>query len=532
MLQSKLVRVPCVVGWMRPVVLVPASAFTGLSVDELQTILAHELAHVRRYDVCVNYVQTVVETLLFHNPAAWWISRQVRAEREHCCDDVAVEVCGDRLLYARALVDMESLTRTRAALSMAADGASLISRIRRLVDPPERRNRLPASGAFNIVALASLLALGVMSVDCHTTRGVSAATVVPETTQYSPSRNDTQGSWTMETYRNGRIQLRMRRSSRDRMDFSIRPDDLLGLTMGTDRTFRLERDAGTFFFLGDLSIAGHTYTGSGDWYFQVNSSYADTLESLEFRRPSTEESLELAIHDVSLDFVRGLDREGYRGFPLSKLVELHIHDVTPEYIHALRGLGYEGLGLSKLVEMQIHDVEPDFIRELQQLGYRDLSASKLVEMQIHDVTPDFIRRIAELGYRDLSASTLVEWQIHDVKPEYLRDLEELGYDDLRPSQLVEMRIHDVEPELIRELNELGYRKLSPSKLVEMSIHEVNPSFIRALAELGYEDVSPSKLVEMKIHNVTPGFIRELRGRGFEDLTPNRLIELRIHGNWR
>src|SRR5256886_15948312 len=97
------VQFPAVVGWLRPVILLPASALTGLTPQQLDVLLAHELAHVRRYDYLVNLVQSAIEILLFYHPAVRWVSRRVREEREHCCDDLAVAVCGDAHLYARAL---------------------------------------------------------------------------------------------------------------------------------------------------------------------------------------------------------------------------------------------------------------------------------------------------------------------------------------------------------------------------------------------------------------------------------------------
>jgi hypothetical protein len=101
--QSTLVEVPTVVGFLRPFVLLPASAVTGLSVAQIEMILAHELAHIRRHDYLVNLMQTVLEALLFFHPAMWWVSRQVRKERENCCDDIAVAVSGDREHYVQAL---------------------------------------------------------------------------------------------------------------------------------------------------------------------------------------------------------------------------------------------------------------------------------------------------------------------------------------------------------------------------------------------------------------------------------------------
>src|SRR5689334_1133166 len=83
-------EVPAVVGWLRPCLLLPLSAITGLDPDQWTAVLAHELAHIRRHDYLVNLLQTAVETILFYHPAVWWVSRRIRQEREHCCDDLAV----------------------------------------------------------------------------------------------------------------------------------------------------------------------------------------------------------------------------------------------------------------------------------------------------------------------------------------------------------------------------------------------------------------------------------------------------------
>src|SRR5882724_2008348 len=135
-LQSLLVEVPTVIGWLRPVILLPASALAGLTPQQLESLLVHELAHIRRHDYLVNLLQTTVETLLFYHPAVWWVSQQVREEREHCCDDLAVAVCGDVLTYARALAELEHLRSFSPQLAVAANGGSLLRRIQRLVGSP------------------------------------------------------------------------------------------------------------------------------------------------------------------------------------------------------------------------------------------------------------------------------------------------------------------------------------------------------------------------------------------------------------
>ncbi len=159
LLESALVEVPTVVGWIRPAILLPASALTGLSPDQLEAILAHELAHIRRYDYLVNVLQTVVEILGFYHPAVWWVSRRIRIERENCCDDLAVRVCGDSLQYARALTCMEEIRHTRTAWAVAATGGSLFARIARVLGRPAVDDRRFAwlPGLLTLVLVTALL---------------------------------------------------------------------------------------------------------------------------------------------------------------------------------------------------------------------------------------------------------------------------------------------------------------------------------------------------------------------------------------
>jgi beta-lactamase regulating signal transducer with metallopeptidase domain/HEAT repeat protein len=153
------VSVPVVLGHLKPVVILPAAVLAGLSPTQLEAILAHELAHVRRHDYLVNLAQSVIETLLFYHPAVWWVSRQVRVAREHCCDDLAVTVCGSRTAYVHALLGLEELRQPDTLLALGATTGSLLGRARRLLVPAEHcaaSPRLAASViALTVVALAA-----------------------------------------------------------------------------------------------------------------------------------------------------------------------------------------------------------------------------------------------------------------------------------------------------------------------------------------------------------------------------------------
>ena len=158
--QSARVDVPTVLGWLRPIILLPAATLAGLTPQQVEVILAHELAHVRRFDYLVNACQCLVETLMFYHPAVWWISRCIREEREHCCDDLAVEICSDRVIYAHALASLETFRTNLPEVALAATGTgNLLGRIQRLLAVPGVR---PTT--FRHFAGLLLVIVGLLSV--------------------------------------------------------------------------------------------------------------------------------------------------------------------------------------------------------------------------------------------------------------------------------------------------------------------------------------------------------------------------------
>lgn len=162
LLESAAVQVPTVIGWLRAVILFPAGALSGLPPRQIEAILAHELAHVRRYDYLVNLAQAVVETALFYHPCVWWVSRRIRDEREHCCDDLAVEALGDRVAYARALASLAELRGAPLAPALAASGGDLLARIRRVLGhSPEQADpvALWMGGAAAVLLLFGTIAV-------------------------------------------------------------------------------------------------------------------------------------------------------------------------------------------------------------------------------------------------------------------------------------------------------------------------------------------------------------------------------------
>ncbi len=161
------VDVPMAIGWLKPVVLIPTTMISGLNSAQLEMLILHELAHIRRHDYLVNFLQTFVEILLFFHPAVLWVSKQMRNEREYCSDDIAVQHCGNAVAYAHTLADTASLCtkaqhkHTIPNMAMAASGGDLKQRVVRLVDhhcaPQNNISKWFASATiiFSILLLSS-----------------------------------------------------------------------------------------------------------------------------------------------------------------------------------------------------------------------------------------------------------------------------------------------------------------------------------------------------------------------------------------
>ena len=153
-------QAPAVIGWFKPIVFLPASALTGLSEDQLRSVIAHELAHIQRLDPFVNIFQVCVETLLFYHPAVWWLNKRIRAEREVCCDETAVLLCGNAVDYARALTMMEEW-RGAPVLAMAANRGPLTERILRVLGLKTFGNGIRGVGLTgSVLCMAAALVAG------------------------------------------------------------------------------------------------------------------------------------------------------------------------------------------------------------------------------------------------------------------------------------------------------------------------------------------------------------------------------------
>jgi beta-lactamase regulating signal transducer with metallopeptidase domain len=485
LLESAAVEVPTVIGWLRPVVLLPATSLTGLSTEQMEMILAHELAHIRRNDFFVNLMQAVVETLLFYHPAVWWISNRIRVEREHCCDDVAVAVSGKPLVYARALTRLEELRIEDAQAFVAANGGSLIGRIRRLAgaraESPNAPSRFVAGAALLTVLLALIVAPSLplrgqqQKADPPTPKPQASQTTVEVKADNAADEDDSDDVETPEA------------DDSDDVTPAIAPRPMIGGIPG-----------GVAGGIGD-GVAGGVAGGVADG---IVGNFAP-MAIAPAVRATVAVAPRIAMHalananfgdlDIDIDTpeARPTPRpDGHRRrhigeggkLTVDDLIELRACGVTPAYIDNMRSAGFGELSLDEIAEMRAVGVTPEYVKSLRDAGIKFDSARNITELRALGVTGEYVSQMRAAGYANLTTKQLSTLRAMGVTPAYVKQMADAGYRNLTPNELVELKAQGIRPEFIKSLNDAGYTNLSVKDLVRMAAMGVNADFIRDLAK--------------------------------------------------
>jgi len=504
--ESVLVEVPTVIGWLRPVILMPASALTGLSAAQLEALLAHELGHIRRYDYLVNLLQTAVETLLFYHPAVWWLSSQIRQERENCCDDLAVATCGNVLIYARALAELEQLRSGAVQLAIAANGGALMQRIQRLVGNPSRASHRFESWLAGVIALATVCAI-LAGAQTATLSGKTKKTAAEDSSAASFVARTTDGN-------------------RDRREPTANPKPL---DSSQDRLAQSDESSGEP-QVETPSMAETAATPALNQAEQQNESsisgdFINGLAAVGYTNLAADDLAALRTHGVTPEFIREMNALFNQKLSVDTLTAFAIHGVTPQFMAEMKATGLSNLSADDLIAFRIHGVTPPFMAELKAAGYDHLSADDLVAFRIHGVTPAFVQEMKALGFNQLSPDDLTAFRIHGVTTAFVQTMRSYIHGNLSADDLTALRIHGVTPEFIKELEVAGYTNLSADDLTGFRIHGVSPIYIKSIQALGYKP-SADQLMSLRIHNVTAEFIETVKSRGFTDVTLDQLIELR------
>jgi beta-lactamase regulating signal transducer with metallopeptidase domain len=565
LLRSRVPSVPLAFGIRRPSIVVPDMADTWPD-DRRRAVILHELAHVARHDCLTQTVASAACAIYWFHPAAWWVARRMRIERELACDDRVIAAGTHARDYARHLLEIAySLGRHGApalAVSMARP-RQLEGRLLAAVDDARNRSvpdvRVRAGSAAIAAVLLLPLAMAAPAGEAaggnDEPRAVpAAASVVRDEHQVLPRYHETveaplkesarhvlsaaaalaqealPGTWEIRPAKSeGTVRLRLVEVNSS-SESNIPVERLEGLTAahlageGGPIQFRLRRDAGTFTFEGVLRRG----VGAGTFSFTPDPKFPEEMARRGFSRPSAREQYQMARHDIGYAFLEELNTQGYAKPQTADIVRAGQHGVDATYLRDMGALGYRLGSLQPLIELRDHGVTPRYVRELADLGYEGLPADELRRARDHGVTPEYVRAMGEAGYGSMPIETLIKARDHGVTPDFVKGLRDAGHDKVSLDQLVRVRDHGVTPDYTNEMRQLGYA-VSLDDLVRARDHGVTTAFVREMVALGYKDLPLAALVRLRDHGVTPEYAGAVKALGYEGLSPDDLVTLRDHG---
>jgi beta-lactamase regulating signal transducer with metallopeptidase domain len=438
---------PAVLGWFRPVVLLPVRALTGLTEEQIEAVIAHELAHIRRFDCFVNLFQIATETLLFYHPAVWWVSQRIRAERENCCDDEAIAICGDAVNYARALTLMEEW-RTAPALMMAANRSPLAERVVRVLGWDGAAGRIRVAGlAGSFICLAGALLAGNAFLGVAHAAWGSAA----------PEKQEQQNSVIV-----------------------VRPEP----ASAKERTAQAAKPAPK----PQPNPASEPQTTNDG----KKQSYMDAMAAAGVKITDVDELIALKIQGVTPEYIKGMRDLGLQP-NAEELIGMKVQGITPEYVREMRKFD-SNASIDELIGMKVQGITPDYIREMRTL-YSSINVDELIGMKVQGITPEYIREFHDLGLQP-SADDLIGLKVQGVTPSYVKEMRATG---LKPNtdELIGMKVQGITPEYVKSMQAAGFKDLDCDELIGAKVQGITPEFIEKARKHGFQNLTLDKLMALK-----------------------------------
>jgi beta-lactamase regulating signal transducer with metallopeptidase domain len=409
---------PMTMGTLRAVVLLPLSAITSLGPEELEVVLAHELAHVRRADFFWNILQTIAETLFFFHPAVWWISARIRHERELCCDDLALTVCPNPVIYAHALYRLEEQRSHRLRLAMALDGhashQTLLARIARILGEP--MTRIPSRSIRPFSLAAAIAGLVVLLIPAPHVLAKLAPAQQPAPV---PALSEIPAPITHENV----ITAAVVRGAKP----AAAPVEQASIAIAPEAQVTPRPDPQS--------------EQKSEPLAKPHSDYIDRMKAAGYD-VDLDKLIAMKIQDITPEYARAMANSGFGKPSADDLIACKIQGVTPEYIAQIKQQGFEVKSLQDAISFRIFGVTPEFASGMKAAGFGDLTTKQLVSMRVQGVTPEFARKLKQ-KFPNVTAENLVQARIFRIDDEFIAQAEKHGFTNLPFDKLVQLRISGI-----------------------------------------------------------------------------------------
>jgi hypothetical protein len=513
---------PLAIGMFRSIILLPASALTTLTPEQLEAVLAHELAHIRRADYLWNILQTMIETLFFFHPAVWWIGTNLRQQRELCCDDIALASCADPVTYATALLLLEEHRANFLAshthshgLALALDGHqtrfSLRSRIARILGDPignQQGESVQATTSthtiapFSILGVCAALALFALPLpqlvaSLRPTPQTAARPPQPAPAEPQPAPAEPQPVVAPVT------PPAPAEPSRPVPAVHVRPVLAQTPQAPVVQAPVVKPECPVLpasVHVGPIHIAPMAAIAPilppaipAPVAVPARPAIVSTnVWARDFAHDFTHIQTALAMAQTAIANATATANANATATAAAPAT------VKSDYIQQMRAAGYD-TDLDQYIALKMQGVTPEFAKSMADLGYGKPNAGELLALKIHGITPDYVKQLQQAGIKPGKLQDVVSYRIFNVTPEYMAAMKAAGFGDIPTNKLIELRVQNITPELARA------------------------------AKQQFPEVTVNELVQLRIFNIDEAFIAKAKGLGLNPLTIEKLVQLRVSG---
>jgi len=462
LLRSRGAVMPATWGLLWPSVVLPSTADMWPA-DRRRAVLAHELAHVKRFDCLTQTLAQVACALLWWHPAVWYAARRLRVERERACDDLVLGAGARASDYATHLLEIARSHRgarleALAMVSMAKP-SQLESRLLWVLDDARERGA-PSVRAALLAVAAGLLVVGPLAAVRPTEaappvaavlQGAPAAPATPETTPAAPETPAEEPEPAEPPAEPVPARSEAAPPEPAAPEVPAKPDTVPGKHT-LDELISMRAVGVDAAYIESLRQVGYTGLSSQELVslraVGVTARYAATMNALGFGRLAAHQLVSLRAVGVTPEYLEELRAHGHTGLSLSEIQGMRAVGVTGAYITEMNRAGYGRIPAGQIVSLKALGVTPAYLRELEQHGLRDLSLEQVKGMRAVGVTGAYVAEMEALGFRDLDVGRLTQLYALGITPAYVRELGAAGFGPLTPDQLVRLRASGVDRELM------------------------------------------------------------------------------------
>ena len=573
-------RVPLSIGvWSSTIVLPEAARMWGLR--QRQSVLFHELAHIKRRDCLIQLLTQITCAIHWVNPLVWIAARNARFEREYAADDMVLLAGVQASTYAEILLEIAHSLRsarvsTVAALAMAKH-SRMKSRVSAVLRAPSNRRSLNLTGAVVVVATVACIVLPLAilhPVQANvepTTSNVASDTLRTITDAHlsgireSNSESDLDSRvWPSSDFNSGTAAESNIAGSNE----SVRPVDLIldvaaidTLTaeqrrvlyrrFGIDSTFVhevkklgfMDMTFDDYIAFGENGISpdyirGMQAAGLKDLSKRdlvslaangIDPAFAKSQQETGYADLTTRDYLALAINGIDPDYIRGMQAAGLTGLTRRELIALGANDIDPDYILGMQATGYADLTIADYISLTINGIDPNYIRGMQAAGLTGLTRRELIALGANDIDPDYILGMQETGYADLTTRDYLALAINGIDPDYIRGMQAAGLTGLTRRELIALGANDIDPDYILGMQATGYADLTIADYISLTSNGIDPNYIRGMQAAGLTGLTRRELIALGANDIDPDYILGMQATGYADLTIADYISLAING---